>query len=30
MLGEHTDEVLTDLLGRSKAEVASLRERKIV
>ena len=30
MLGEHTDEVLTELLGRSDAEVASLRERKIV
>ena len=30
MLGEHTDEVLTGLLGRSEAEVASLRERKIV
>lgn len=30
MLGEHTDEVLTQLLGRSADEVASLRERKIV
>ena len=30
MLGEHTDEVLTKLLGRSEADVAALRERKIV
>jgi crotonobetainyl-CoA:carnitine CoA-transferase CaiB-like acyl-CoA transferase len=30
MLGEHTDEVLIGVLGRSEAEVASLRERKIV
>ena len=30
MLGEHTDEVLTKLLGRSEAQVAALRERGIV
>lgn len=30
MLGEHTHEVLTGLLGRSEDDVASLRKRKIV
>ena len=30
LLGEHTEEILTDLLGYSKREVASLRERGAV
>jgi len=30
LLGEHTDEILTDLLGMGADEVASLRERGIV
>ncbi|MEO8751623.1 MAG: CoA transferase [Casimicrobiaceae bacterium] len=30
MLGEHTEEVLTQLLGRSASDVAALRERKLV
>jgi crotonobetainyl-CoA:carnitine CoA-transferase CaiB-like acyl-CoA transferase len=30
MLGEHTEAVLTGVLGRSADEVASLRERKII
>ncbi|MFI0844945.1 CoA transferase [Mesorhizobium sp. IMUNJ 23232] len=30
MLGEHTDEVLADLLGLSEAEIGALHDRKIV
>ena len=30
LLGEHTDEVLTELLGYSAEEVASLKERGVV
>lgn len=30
MLGEHTDEVLTELLGKSSAEIKALRTKKIV
>ncbi|SFU09233.1 CaiB/BaiF CoA transferase family protein [Paraburkholderia aspalathi] len=30
MLGEHTDEVLAQLLGRSPDAIASLRERKVI
>ena len=30
MLGEHTEEVLTELLGYSAEEVASLREQEVI
>ena len=30
MLGEHTDEVLTQLLGRSAAQLAELRASKVI
>jgi len=30
MLGEHTDEVLRDLLGRSSEEIASMRNRNVI
>lgn len=30
MLGEHTDEVLGTLLGRSKGQIEQLRERKVI
>lgn len=30
LLGEHTDEVLADVLGRTEAQIAELREEKIV
>ena len=30
LLGEHTDAVLGDLLGRSDADIASLRSRGVV
>jgi len=30
LLGEHTEEVLTSLLGYSPEDVASLRERKVI
>ena len=30
LVGEHVDEVLSDILGKSAAEVATLREKKIV
>jgi crotonobetainyl-CoA:carnitine CoA-transferase CaiB-like acyl-CoA transferase len=29
-LGEHTDQVLTELAGLGAAEIAALREKKIV
>ena len=29
-LGEHTDEVLQDLLGISPQEIASLREKRVI
>ena len=30
MLSEHTDEILTELLGRTESQVAALRARGIV
>jgi crotonobetainyl-CoA:carnitine CoA-transferase CaiB-like acyl-CoA transferase len=30
MLGEHTEQVLRELLGRSPAEIARLREEKVI
>jgi crotonobetainyl-CoA:carnitine CoA-transferase CaiB-like acyl-CoA transferase len=30
MLGEHNEEVLTELLGYSKEQVASLREQEVI
>ena len=30
MIGEHTDEVLTELLGYSAAEIARLKEAKVL
>ena len=30
LVGEHVDEVLTDILGKSAAQVAALRDKKIV
>jgi formyl-CoA transferase len=30
LVGEHADELLRDLLGKSAAEIAALREKKIV
>jgi crotonobetainyl-CoA:carnitine CoA-transferase CaiB-like acyl-CoA transferase len=30
MLGEHTEQVLADLLGRSPAQIAQLREAQVI
>jgi crotonobetainyl-CoA:carnitine CoA-transferase CaiB-like acyl-CoA transferase len=30
MLGQHTDAVLGELLGMSSADVAALRDRKVI
>ena len=30
LVGEHVDEVLMDILGKSAAQVAALRDKKIV